>query len=97
MLSSSMTTTMNTQRLRNSKFLIVIINLTINCVDIPVLHRMYRDKLATLKDQLMQLEAGLHPEYVRRLRRLEQMFEERKLLEEVFLEFEVKLNEIIIL
>ena len=50
---------------------------------------MYRDKLATLKDQLVQLEAGLHPEYVRKLKRLEQIYEERVLMDEVFLAFEV--------
>ncbi|CAG2163655.1 unnamed protein product, partial [Oppiella nova] len=50
--------------------------------------QIYRDKLATLKDQLIQLEAGLHPEYVRKIRRLEQLYEERVLLDEVFLAFE---------
>ena len=51
---------------------------------------MYRDKLATLKDQLNQLESGLHPEYIRKMRRLEQIYEERVLLDEVFLQFEVR-------
>ena len=55
-------------------------------------YRMYRDKLATLKDQLNQLENGIHPEYVRKMRRLEQIFEERVLLDEVFLAFEVRFS-----
>lgn len=50
---------------------------------------MYRDKLASLKDQLIQLEAGLHPEYLRKIRRLEQIYEDRILMDESFLAFEV--------
>ena len=46
--------------------------------------------MATLKDQLKQLESGVHPEYVRKIRRLEQTYEERVLLDEVFLQFEVR-------
>lgn len=53
--------------------------------------RMYRDKLATLKDQLAQLESGRHPEYIRKLKRLEQIYEERVLMDEVFMAFEVNL------
>ncbi|CAG2104816.1 unnamed protein product [Medioppia subpectinata] len=47
-----------------------------------------QDKLATLQDQLKQLDKGFHPEYVRKIRRLEQLYEERILLDEVFLAFE---------
>jgi hypothetical protein len=50
---------------------------------------MYRDKLASLKDQLIQLETGLHPEYLRKIRRLEQIYEDRIVLNESFLAFEV--------
>jgi Sin3 histone deacetylase corepressor complex component SDS3 len=49
---------------------------------------MYRDKLASLKDQLIQLETGLHPEYLRKIRRLEQIYEDRIVLNESFLAFE---------
>ncbi|XP_054166817.1 sin3 histone deacetylase corepressor complex component SDS3-like [Oppia nitens] len=50
--------------------------------------QMYRDKLATLKDQLNQLEAGLHPEYKRRIAKLLEIHEERKMFSEVFVKFE---------
>jgi len=47
------------------------------------------DKLTSLKDQLKQLETGLHPEYMRRIRRLEQIYDDRLMLDEAFLAFEV--------
>ena len=34
---------------------------------------MYQDKLAHLKKQFQQLEDGVHPEYTRRLRKVEQV------------------------
>lgn len=52
--------------------------------------QMYRDKLDSLKDQLIQLQNGLHPEYMRKMRRLEQIFEDRILLDEAFLAFETE-------
>ncbi|GFW71884.1 hypothetical protein TNCV_3220601 [Trichonephila clavipes] len=45
---------------------------------------MYQDKLANLKKQLKQLEDGVHPDYLKRLKRLEQNFQNRQLLNEVF-------------
>lgn len=39
--------------------------------------RMYQDKLASLKKQLQQLKDGTHPEYNRKLKRLEAQYKER--------------------
>jgi len=38
---------------------------------------MYQDKLANLKSQLQQLQENSHPEYLRRVRKLEQQYTER--------------------
>lgn len=38
---------------------------------------MYQDKLASLKKQLQQLNDGTHPEYNRKLKRLETQYRER--------------------
>ncbi|XP_075540996.1 sin3 histone deacetylase corepressor complex component SDS3 isoform X4 [Dermacentor variabilis] len=46
--------------------------------------QMYRDKLATLKKQLAQLKDDTHPEYVKRLRKIEQLYQERLFMNEVF-------------
>lgn len=40
-------------------------------------NRIYRDKLAYLKQQLEQLEQGLHPDYLRKLKKLETVFKDR--------------------
>ena len=40
-------------------------------------YRMYQDKLAQLKKQLQQLQEGTLPEYLRRLKRIEQQYKER--------------------
>lgn len=53
---------------------------------------MYQDKLASLKDQLNQLEQGIHPEYLRRIKRLEQVHQDRILLNEAIYSFEVSLK-----
>lgn len=63
----------------------VLINFNIN-------FRMYQDKLASLKDQLNQLEQGIHPEYLRRIKRLEQVHQDRILLNEAIYSFEVSLK-----
>lgn len=39
--------------------------------------RVYQDKLANLKKQLQQLKDGTHPEYNRKLKRLEAQYKER--------------------
>jgi Sin3 histone deacetylase corepressor complex component SDS3 len=51
---------------------------------------MYQDKLANLKDQLKQLDDNIHPEYVRRVKRIEQAYKERIFLNEAFLCFETE-------
>lgn len=48
---------------------------------------MYQDKLANLKKQLEELKANIHPEYVRRLKKLEYQYKERIRLNEVFREY----------
>ncbi|GIY85297.1 hypothetical protein CDAR_508382 [Caerostris darwini] len=52
--------------------------------------QMYQDKLANFKKQLKQLESGDHPDYLRRLRRLEQNYENRLLLNEAFERVEIE-------
>jgi Sin3 histone deacetylase corepressor complex component SDS3 len=50
--------------------------------------QMYQDKLANLKDQLKQLDSHIHPEYVRRVKKVEHAYHERIILNEAFLCFE---------
>lgn len=50
---------------------------------------MYRDKLATLKKQLAQLKEESHPEYLKRLRKIEQLYQERLFMNEVFQSHEI--------
>lgn len=38
---------------------------------------MYQDKLASFKKQLQQLSEGTHPEYSRKVKRLEVQYRER--------------------
>lgn len=52
--------------------------------------QMYQYKLANLKDQLKQLENESHPEYVKRVARVKQAYEERLLHNEAFLAFEME-------
>lgn len=59
---------------------------------------MYQDKLANLKDQLKQLDDNVHPEYVRRVKKIEQAYKERIFLNQAFQAFEVRnLNQMKIL
>lgn len=51
---------------------------------------MYQDKLATLKKQLKQLEDGIHPDYMKRLKKLEHTYQTRQLWNEVFEKVEVR-------
>lgn len=50
--------------------------------------QIYQDKLASLKEQLRQVETNTHPEFIRRVARVKQVYEERLLLNDAFLEFE---------
>lgn len=52
--------------------------------------QVYQDKLANLKKQLQQLEQGLHPEYLRKLRKLKQNYEDRQLLNKVIQAYELE-------
>ncbi|XP_045445608.1 sin3 histone deacetylase corepressor complex component SDS3 [Melitaea cinxia] len=44
---------------------------------IEIKEQMYQDKLINLKKQLQQLEENIHPEYLRRVKRLEHQLHER--------------------
>jgi len=57
---------------------------------IEIREQIYRDKLAYLKQQLEQLEQGLHPDYLRKLKKLETVFKDRILLNEVWKEYEIQ-------
>jgi len=55
--------------------------------------QMYQDKLAHLKKQLHQLDEGIHPEYMRRLKKVEQGYRERMRINQVVRELELELTE----
>ncbi|KAG8196243.1 hypothetical protein JTE90_023800 [Oedothorax gibbosus] len=52
--------------------------------------QMYQDKLASLKKQLKQLEDGVHPDYMKRFKKLEQQYQARQLWSEVFERVEIE-------
>ncbi|KAH0949601.1 hypothetical protein HN011_004007 [Eciton burchellii] len=52
--------------------------------------QMYQDKLASLKKQLQQLNDGTHPEYNRKLKRLEMQYKERLKLNAIQREYLVE-------
>ncbi|KAL0122895.1 hypothetical protein PUN28_007523 [Cardiocondyla obscurior] len=49
--------------------------------------QMYQDKLASLKKQLQQLKEGTHPEYNRKLKRLEAQYKERLRLNIIYRDY----------
>ena len=49
--------------------------------------RVYQDKLNQLKKQLQHLQEGSLPEYLKRLKRIEQQYKERIKLNEIWQEF----------
>lgn len=51
---------------------------------------MYQDKLSNLKKQLEQLKNDIHPEYIRRYRKLESQYKERLRLNEVYRDFSIE-------
>ena len=55
--------------------------------------RMYQDKLAQLKKQLQQLKEGTLPEYMKKLKKLDQQYRERLRINEVWLNYEVSSHE----
>ncbi|CAB3221366.1 unnamed protein product [Arctia plantaginis] len=50
---------------------------------VEVKEQLYQDKLASLKKQLQQLEDGVHPEFLRRVKRLEHQLNERLRLNKI--------------
>lgn len=76
----------NIQKLKSSKFIPVKYHHYINSINsvldikmLQILFRMYRDKLSSLKKQLQQLKDGVHPEYSRKVKRLDTQYKERLL------------------
>ncbi|CAH0722018.1 unnamed protein product, partial [Brenthis ino] len=51
---------------------------------LEIKEQMYQDKLANLKKQLQQLEDNIHPEFVRRVKRLEHQLQERLRLNRIY-------------
>lgn len=52
--------------------------------------QMYLDKLSNLREQLYQLDAGVHPEFIRQLKRVEMQRHDRMLLNEAFQIYETE-------
>lgn len=48
---------------------------------------MYQHKLASLQKQLEELKQHTHPEYIRRLKKLEYQFKERIRLNEIYRDY----------
>ncbi|XP_068629750.1 sin3 histone deacetylase corepressor complex component SDS3 [Battus philenor] len=53
---------------------------------VEIKEQMYQDKLVNLKKQLQQLEDGVHPEFLRRVKRLEHQLHERLRLNKIYKE-----------
>lgn len=54
---------------------------------IEIKEQMYQDKLSNLKKQLNELKFGTHPEFVRRVKKLESQYKERNRLNEIYREY----------
>lgn len=52
--------------------------------------QMYMDKLCNLREQLYQLDAGIHPEFVRQLKRVEAQQQDRMMFNEAFQIYETE-------
>ncbi len=52
---------------------------------------MYQQKLAQLKKQLVQLQEGTLPEYMKKLKKIEQQYKERIRINEIWYQYEVSL------
>ncbi len=51
--------------------------------------RMYQDKLAQLKKQLQQLKDGTLPEYMKKMKKIDQQYRERVRINEIWYQYEV--------
>ncbi len=51
--------------------------------------RMYQDKLAQLKKQLTQLKDGTLPEYMKKMKKIDQQYKERLRINEIWYQYEV--------
>lgn len=52
--------------------------------------QMYMDKLNNLREQLYQLDSGIHPEFIRQLKKVELQRQDRSLLNEAFQIYETE-------
>lgn len=68
---------------------IVILFVSWNCICCFAQLRMYQDKLAQLKKQLQALQEGTLPEYIKRLKKIDQQYKERLRLNELWRDIEV--------
>ena len=50
---------------------------------------MYQQKLAQLKKQLQQLQEGTLPEYIKKLKKIDQQYKERLRLNDIWRDYEV--------
>ena len=50
---------------------------------------MYQDKLAQLKKQLQQLKDGTLPEYMKKMKKIDQQYRERVRINEIWYQYEV--------
>lgn len=55
--------------------------------------RVYRDQLHQYKRQLQQLKEGTYAPYIKRLKKLEQMHNDRLLMNEIYVKNELQLIE----
>ncbi|ETN67185.1 suppressor of defective silencing [Anopheles darlingi] len=64
-----------------------------NSQHLEIKEQMYQDKLASLKKQIQEVRSRSHPEYVRRVRRLQEELDDRLLLNECSREYQISCAE----
>uniref|UniRef100_A0A2M4AN09 Putative sin3 histone deacetylase corepressor complex component sds3 isoform x2 n=2 Tax=Anopheles triannulatus TaxID=58253 RepID=A0A2M4AN09_9DIPT len=64
-----------------------------NSQHLEIKEQMYQDKLASLKKQIQEVRCRSHPEYVRRVRRLQEELDDRLLLNECSREYQISCAE----
>ncbi|XP_050099731.1 uncharacterized protein LOC126579972 [Anopheles aquasalis] len=64
-----------------------------NSQHLEIKEQMYQDKLASLKKQIQEVRCRSHPEYVRRVRRLQEELDDRLLLNECSRDYQISCAE----
>uniref|UniRef100_A0A2M3Z7V2 Putative component of histone deacetyl n=1 Tax=Anopheles braziliensis TaxID=58242 RepID=A0A2M3Z7V2_9DIPT len=64
-----------------------------NSQHLEIKEQMYQDKLASLKKQIQEVRNRTHPEYVRRVRRLQEELDDRLLLNECSRDYQISCAE----